>query len=330
MANFNLTITNEGAAFLADVIANQGTINFSEVRFSSTNYVGSEAGLTEGTFGGTFITVTPSASVLDGTTINIEASFTNTTFSTDKTLYSIGIIADDGNGTDYLVAVATTSAPDTLPKYEGSASTYAYNINLGVSSTNNITVTASTAGVVYVADIVDDLTSSATNKPLSAKQGQVLKQDKTEKTDLTSIIATGSTNTTGAQIPNGAYFYLNGVFCRAIADIAANATFTQNTNYKEMTISDAFSQMLDINNAWPTLTQSTNWNDATKTGMYYMNTWAGSGGSNYFPVQTAGVCLILNPGGNIIQLVFAREVFGIRTYNASQQTWGSWTKVSLY
>ena len=147
MANFNLTITNEGAAFLADVIANQGTINFSEVRFSSTNYVGSEAGLTEGTFGGTFITVTPSASVLDGTTINIEASFTNTTFSTDKTLYSIGIIADDGNGTDYLVAVATTSAPDTLPKYEGSASTYAYNINLGVSSTNNITVTASTAGV---------------------------------------------------------------------------------------------------------------------------------------------------------------------------------------
>ena len=151
-----------------------------------------------------------------------------------------------------------------------------------------------------------------------------------EKTDLTSIIATGSTNTTGAQIPNGAYFYLNGVFCRAIADIATSATFTQNTNYKEIAVGDALSQMLDINNAWPTLTQGTNWNNATKTGMYYMNTWAGSGGSNYFPVQTSGVCLVLNPGGNIIQLVFAREVYGIRTYNASNQTWGSWTKVTLY
>lgn len=50
---------------------------------------------------------------------------------------------------------------------------------------------------------------------------------------ITSIVAEGSTNTTGAQIPNGAYFYLNGVFCRAIADIATNATFTKNTNYVE-------------------------------------------------------------------------------------------------
>lgn len=59
--------------------------------------------------------------------------------------------------------------------------------------------------------------------------------DNAKRVDLTSIIATGSTNTTGAQIPYGAYFYLNGVFCRAIADIATNATFTKNTNYIETT-----------------------------------------------------------------------------------------------
>lgn len=58
----------------------------------------------------------------------------------------------------------------------------------------------------------------------------------TEKTDISSIIATGTTNTTGAQIPNGAYFYLNGVFCRAIANIATSATFTKNTNYVETNI----------------------------------------------------------------------------------------------
>ena len=64
--------------------------------------------------------------------------------------------------------------------------------------------------------------------------------DNAKRVDLTSIIVTGSTNTTGAQIPNGAYFYLNGVFCRAIADIATNATFTKDTNYKETNVSEAF------------------------------------------------------------------------------------------
>lgn len=64
-----------------------------------------------------------------------------------------------------------------------------------------------------------------------------------KKTDLTSIIATGSTNTTGAQIPNGTYFYLNGVFCRAIAGIAVNAAFTMNTNYKETTVEQGLEEI---------------------------------------------------------------------------------------
>lgn len=175
MANFSLTITNEGTAVLANVIANQGSIDFTEVRFSSTNYVGSEATLTEGTFGGTFITAVPSASVADLTTINVESSFDNSTFTTDKTLYSIGLIAEDGDGNVALVAVCTTSTPDTIQKFVSVASTFTYNINLTVSDTQNITVTASGAGVVYVTDIVDNLTSENTNKPLSAKQGKVLK-----------------------------------------------------------------------------------------------------------------------------------------------------------
>ena len=61
MANFNLTITNEGAAFLANIIATQGSVDFTEMRFSTTNYVGQEATLTEGAWTGTFITAAPSA-----------------------------------------------------------------------------------------------------------------------------------------------------------------------------------------------------------------------------------------------------------------------------
>lgn len=176
MANFNLTITNEGAAFLADVIANQGSLEFTEVRFSSTNYVGSEASLTEGTFAGTFITKAPSASILNQTTIDIAASFDNTTFTAAKQLYSIGVIAEDGNNNSALVAVCTTSVPDIIPAYMAPGSNYAFNINMTVSSTNGITVTGSVAGVLYVSDIVDNLNSHETNKPLSANQGRLLKE----------------------------------------------------------------------------------------------------------------------------------------------------------
>ena len=58
--------------------------------------------------------------------------------------------------------------------------------------------------------------------------------DKADKTDLTSIIATGATNTTGAPITDGTYFYKDGVMSRAIANIAENATFTLNTNYENV------------------------------------------------------------------------------------------------
>lgn len=65
-----------------------------------------------------------------------------------------------------------------------------------------------------------------------AKTNKQLTDDKAERNDLSSIHATGSTNTTGAQIDKDALFYLNGTLCKALTNIAANATFTFNTNFK--------------------------------------------------------------------------------------------------
>lgn len=59
--------------------------------------------------------------------------------------------------------------------------------------------------------------------------------DKAAKTDLTSIIATGTTNTTGATITVGTYFYLNGTLVQALTYIASGATFTSGTNYEVVT-----------------------------------------------------------------------------------------------
>lgn len=61
-----------------------------------------------------------------------------------------------------------------------------------------------------------------------------LAEGKAAKADLTSIQATGTTNTTGAAIPAGAYFYLNGILYQAKTQIDQNATFTVNTNCEQV------------------------------------------------------------------------------------------------
>lgn len=81
-------------------------------------------------------------------------------------------------------------------------------------------VSAATAGTDYQAPLTAG-TDYATPAQLA---------DKAAKADLTSIQASGATNTTGAAIPAGAYFYLNGILHRAKEQIGVNATFTVNTN----------------------------------------------------------------------------------------------------
>ena len=81
-------------------------------------------------------------------------------------------------------------------------------------------VSAATAGTDYQAPLTAG-TDYATPAQLA---------DKAAKSDLTSIHATGTTNTTGAAIPAGAYFYLNGTLYQAKTQIDVNATFTVNTN----------------------------------------------------------------------------------------------------
>lgn len=69
-----------------------------------------------------------------------------------------------------------------------------------------------------------------TNKDLTDK--------KVNKTDISSIQLTGTTNTSGSTITAGTWFYLNGELCKAKVDIASNATFTLNTNYEKKPLSE--------------------------------------------------------------------------------------------
>ena len=62
--------------------------------------------------------------------------------------------------------------------------------------------------------------------------------------DSSDIRCLGNTNTTGAIIPSGKYFYKydsyhsNRALAKAISNIAVNATLTENTNFKYVTIGE--------------------------------------------------------------------------------------------
>ena len=209
--SFTPVITNEGAAYLAAIIANEGNVDIKSVKYSSTNYSGSEAALTAATFGGVFKTdASPSASVKDSTTISIATSCDNVGITVATNIYSIGIIANN-SGTDVLLCVCTTTTPDIINPFALTASYIHYVINIAVSSTASITVSGSVAGALYISDIENSLTSTATNKPLSAAMGKSLNDGKVDKVsgkglsteDFTSAektklsgIATGATKNT--------------------------------------------------------------------------------------------------------------------------------------
>lgn len=91
--------------------------------------------------------------------------------------------------------------------------------------------------------IADNLSTLSPVMSLSAKQGNVLDTNKANKTDISSIITTGTKNTTGAQIASGTYFYLNGQLVKAKSNIAVNDDYTLNTNYEIATVGGVLTEL---------------------------------------------------------------------------------------
>ena len=81
----------------------------------------------------------------------------------------------------------------------------------------------------YEAELIKCQTSTADSSDTYANKSLATRQD------LTSIQATGTTNTTGAAIPAGALFYLNGILHRAKEQIGTNVLFTPGTNCVQVT-----------------------------------------------------------------------------------------------
>lgn len=145
--------------------------------------------------------------------------------------YGAGITPITIEGT--LVANATSIAFTNDAILEGER----YNIYAWDKPTvkpTNMVVSGHTLTLTYPAQSTDTRIKVVINENVNTLMFD--DTNKADKSDLTSIFATGSTNTTGSAISAGTYFYLNGLLVRAKADIATNATFTLNTNYEVVTV----------------------------------------------------------------------------------------------
>lgn len=111
----------------------------------------------------------------------------------------------------------------------------------------------------YTSNPAMDGTASSGTSNDYARGDHVHPPDSTKaaKSDLTSIQATGTTNTTGAAIPAGALFYLNGILYRAKEQIGTNILFTVNTNCEQATISNMAEYWLDVTSLFSPISDAT-------------------------------------------------------------------------
>lgn len=89
--------------------------------------------------------------------------------------------------------------------------------------------------------------------------------------DSSNTRCLGNTNTTGAIIPSGKYFYKydayhsNRALAKAISNIAVNATLTENTNFKYVTIGE---ELDALNDALKDVTDSKNLGTSVDLTLY--------------------------------------------------------------
>lgn len=91
------------------------------------------------------------------------------------------------------------------------------------------------SGKVSVSDIINNLKTDATNKPLSATQGKVLREDITNKVE-DGATATATRNA-------GEFIARNGVLYKVTSNIASGGAITEGVNVQKRTVGEELTQI---------------------------------------------------------------------------------------
>lgn len=198
-------ITNTGQALLAQSVAGND-LKFTTVKTSNYTYPSgtSLADLTTLTGIKQSKNIT-GATVYNSRVIKVSAMVDNAGVTAEYSINTIGVYATVGTAAEQLFAVITAQEADKMPAFNSRPYSYIYDLNMTMQGTANITVTVNNAGFVNindlnnaleginesiesinedlstlsedkvnVSDIINNLVSSDTNKPLSAAMGKEL------------------------------------------------------------------------------------------------------------------------------------------------------------
>ena len=189
----------------------------------------------------------------DGTTITVDNDGTiHGTAEVDvATTTTAGIVKPDGttitvdqDGTIHGVGGSNVSVDGTTI-VKDSNDVISVNEYVGTKAQADANLSSIPEGAtVYTTDesgelsIIDTELNASSNHAIANSTVTNALTSKANKSDITNIIITGTTNNTGSNILAGTLFYLNGVLCKALVDIANGATFTEGTNYSVWSIKD--------------------------------------------------------------------------------------------
>ena len=204
----------------------------------SVNTGGSWSGNTKTVNGTTWIYGKNSVTLSGVPSVNVSEIFAKTTLPAGK--YILSGCPSGGSVTTYDIWIGVRNAGDSawISSYKDLGDGITFDVPADASYVR-IELEARTgfdgSTKVFKPMIRDASITDPTYQPYAPTNLQ-LENNKANKSDLASISITGTTNSTGATIASGTYFYLNGSLVRAKTSIANGATLTANTNYEAVTV----------------------------------------------------------------------------------------------
>lgn len=222
MASYNTPIiTTQGQSLLKATIANNDTMTFTKIVFSSDDYTQSTdsnvASLTA--LSSLDLTATARAFVDVNGNLKIRGVANNQNTTSAFYIKTYGLYVKNSAGTEMLFAVATTQNANFVPAYNNKQTNQvAYTFNLAISSTSNITLSNQSDVDVTQADIAS--INSAVNSNASSLSSSM----SSVSNSLSSSIANNSSaiNSLSNTVGNQSY---------SISSLSSSA----NTNFQNIT-----------------------------------------------------------------------------------------------
>ena len=152
------TITDNGRALIADILANNKQIIFTRMITSSKIYEDSTDVSKLTNIDEIKQTVSMSKISQEGTRVRLNAVFTNSTVNTSYKIQTIGLYAKTGTGNEILYSITRAKEPDVMPATNGiNLATVEIDLITEINNSNGATMLMNPSTLVTTSNLVAEL-----------------------------------------------------------------------------------------------------------------------------------------------------------------------------